>query len=76
MDLLKVEKEIKVPRKRRDSANKPGNDIDDILFILTTLDEKGLLNNIARFVSVNPDAMPSSRLVEGDLAFYCPNYQS
>ena len=69
---LKMEKEIKVPRRRRDSTSKPGvkasSDIDDILSIFTFLDEKKLLDNIAVFVSTNPDLMPSSRLAEGDLS--------
>ena len=72
LERLKTEKEIKVPRRRRDSTGKPGvkssADIDDILAIFTFLDEKKLLDNIAVFVSTNPDLMPSSRLAEGDLS--------
>ena len=72
VDSLKSENEINVPRRRRDSIDKPGakasNDFDDILRIFTTLDERELLDNIARFVSVSPDAMPSSQIAVGDFA--------
>ena len=70
VDSLKSENEINVPRRRRESIDKPGakasNDFDDILRIFTTLDERELLDNIARFVSVSPDAMPSSQIAVGD----------
>ena len=72
LESLKIDKEIKILRRRRDSIRKPGvkasSDIDDILFILIFLDKKKLLDDIAVFVSSSPGFMPSSRLPEGDLS--------
>lgn len=55
-----------VPR-RRSGVNKHAAEIDDILTILTTLDEKKLLNVLPRYVISSPDKIPSLRLFDGDM---------
>ena len=55
-----------VPR-RRSGANKRATEIDDILLILTTLDEKKLLDVLPRYVISSPDKIPSLRLFDGDM---------
>jgi len=42
----------------------------DILAFLQFVDECGQLSNLPRYVSNNPDKMPSCRLFEGDLRFF------
>ena len=59
MDTLKIGDSIKLPRRRRESTGV--NNIDDILTLFSILDERGLLEEIASFVSSSPDAMPASR---------------
>ena len=69
LDALKNDKTPKIVRRRRDSIGKPAvdNNVDDIMAAVTFLDENKLLDKIATFVANNPDSMPSTRLVEGDL---------
>lgn len=53
--------------KRRDGPNRLTRDVDDIISVLTFLDEQKLLNNLPRYVSDSPDRMSSLRLDDGDL---------
>jgi len=70
MDTLKTSNFPKIIRKRRNSANRPKPllDIDDIMASLTYLDEHQMWLKISQFTATSPDRMPSTRLVEGDLA--------
>ena len=55
--------------RRRDGDGRILREIDDIISILNILDEQKMLRNLPRYVSENPDNMPSIRLFEGDLKF-------
>jgi len=52
---------------RRDGEQRSAKSVDDIVTIVTFLDEKLKLNCLPRYVSVSPDAMPSIRIYDGDL---------
>ena len=69
IDGLKTTNPPKITRHRRDSVNrlKPALDIDDIIMAICYLDESQVLDKCSIFVANNPDNMPSTRLVEGDL---------
>ena len=53
--------------QRRVSDAKLQLEADDILSILTFVDEAKALDNLPRYVSSSPENMPSCRLYEGDL---------
>lgn len=55
--------------KRRDNANRLTQESDDILALLQFVDERGQLTNLPRYVSNDPDMMPSCRLLDGDMQF-------
>jgi len=48
--------------------NKCKSDMDDLFGLLTYLDEKNLNEKLPRFVAGNPDLLPSSSMVQGDMA--------
>lgn len=63
----------KLPRKRRDSANKnnaakTATDLDDIVDLLIYLDEQKFLDKLPIYVCGDPDKIPSIKLTDGDLA--------
>ena len=55
--------------KRRDNVNRLTQEAEDILALLQFVDERGQLSNLPRYVSNNPDMMPSCRLLDGDMQF-------
>lgn len=55
--------------KRRENANRLTQEADDILILLQFVDERGQLTNLPRYVSNDPDMMPSCRLLDGDMQF-------
>jgi hypothetical protein len=55
-----------IPR-RRDGENRIAREVDDILTLLITLDERKLSDYLPIYVSDGPDKMPSAHLVDGDL---------
>lgn len=54
-----------VPR-RRDGDNRLVREADDLLTLLTVLDENKLIDQLPKYVSDSPDNMPAVRLYEGD----------
>src|SRR5687768_6528487 len=64
MDISNFPKSI---RKRRDSTSNISTEFDDIIAILSFLDEHGHLDGLPLFVADHPDHIPSSKLLEGDL---------
>jgi len=52
---------------RRDCDDKATRVTDDIMLLFTCIDENKLIDQLPRYASDNPDAMPSIRLYEGDL---------
>ena len=61
--------ELKLPHipLRRDGDRRAAKTVDDIVAILTCLDENLKLKCLPRYVADSPDAMPSIRLYDGDL---------
>jgi len=55
-----------IPQRRSGEA-KLLHEADDLLLILTFVDEAKALDNLPRYVASSPDNMPSCRLYEGDL---------
>lgn len=68
-DIERINPPVKPARVpvRRDGADRIVHEADDLLSLLTFLDEQKLFSCIARYVSDSPDNMPSTRLYEGDL---------
>jgi hypothetical protein len=54
--------------KRRGEANRSTQEVDDIFALFQFLDERGQLSKLPRYVSSDPDSMPSTRLFEGDMS--------
>jgi hypothetical protein len=50
--------------KRRDGPNGLARDVDDIISVLTFLDEQKLFSALPRYVSDSPDSTPSLRLFD------------
>ena len=65
-DDLKIDNFPNIARRRRASLTKGNNDLDDIITALLFMDENGARDRLPRFVSTDPDRIPSVRLVEGD----------
>ena len=61
-------KSVKIPRRRKDSIGRSASEVDDILSIITHLDEEKKLESLPIYVSSNPDNMPTVKLTDGDLA--------
>ena len=55
-----------IPQRRSGEA-KLQHEVDDLLLILTFVDEAKAIDNLPRYVASSPDNMPSCRLYEGDL---------
>ena len=55
-----------IPLRRTNEA-KLLHEADDILSLLTFVDEAKVFDNLPRYVSASPDNMPSCRLYEGDM---------
>jgi hypothetical protein len=70
-DVLKLEITETLPYtpQRRDGENRVKLEIDDIFTLINFLDERKMLNNLPKYVTSCPDAIPSIRLFEGDLSF-------
>ena len=68
-DVSKLTTLVNLPHipKRRDGGNRLAKEVDDIVSIITIVDEQGLLNNLPRYAVDNPDNMPSLRLFDGDM---------
>lgn len=57
-----------VPRRRSgDGESRVSREIDDIIAILTGLDEHKSLSKLPMYVAASPESMPSVRLFDGDL---------
>jgi len=69
-DIKDIDLNVEVPHipERRDGESKAVRTVHDIFTILTFLDENLKIDQLPRYVADNPDAMPSARLYDGDLA--------
>jgi hypothetical protein len=54
--------------QRREGETRSVLEIDDIFKVIDFLDELKLLHQLPKYVTDNPDSMPSIRLFEGDLS--------
>jgi len=52
---------------RRSGEDRLAREVDDIFTLITYLDESRMISSLPKYVSDDPDGMPSSRLYEGDL---------
>jgi len=61
--------DIKLPHipLRREGESRTAKTLDDIITVLTCLDENLKLKCLPKYVSDSPDAMPSIRIYDGDL---------
>jgi len=55
-----------IPTKRC-GEERLAKEVDDICALIAYLDESGMVSSLPKYVSDDPDGMPSSRLYEGDL---------
>ena len=53
--------------QRRDSEARLSRELDDLFALYVFLDEHRSINKLPKYVSDNPDAMPNTRLYEGDM---------
>ena len=69
-DVTSMNLDITLPHipERRDGDSKAVRIVDDLFTMLTFLDENFKLSQLPCYVADSPDAMPSSRLYEGDLS--------
>ena len=67
IEALQIDKFPKMIRRRKDLANRTAIEAEDILVMLTRLDEVKAMDRLPLFVSVDPDKMPSAKLREGDM---------
>lgn len=63
---LSIENLPNIPR-RRDGEQRTAHEMEDIMSIITAVDESKAIDSLPIFVSDSPDKMPSVHLVEGDL---------
>jgi hypothetical protein len=71
-DKIQVDKKLPRVVVRRDSDvdRRTLKDVDDILLLATVLDERGLLNQLPRYVIDKTDRIPTFRLEEGELSYF------
>ena len=69
-DVVGMELNVDLPhiRRRRDGELMVSRNVEDLLTVLTFLDENLKLNELPCYVTNKPDSMPSARLYEGDIA--------
>ena len=69
-DITGMNLDIDLPHipERRDGDSKAVRIVDDLFTMFTFLDESLNISNLPSYVAYSPDAMPSSRLYEGDLS--------
>jgi len=68
-DIKSLATSVKLPHipQQRQGDNRIVREINDIITILTRLDEHKLIDQLPRYCASGPDEMPSSRICEGDL---------
>jgi len=67
--LLQLTDKLPYIPRRREGDSRTAREVDDIFTLIYYLDERKLLCGLPRYVTDNPDSMPTMRLFEGDLSF-------
>lgn len=67
--LIKMDVNFPHIPKRRDCANRLDRELDDILSILSLLDERKKLSSLPRYAITDPDNVPPLKLFDGDMKF-------
>ena len=67
-DKIELDGKPRLP-KRQDGDNRKVREIDDIIQLVTYLDEQKVLDQLPKYVADSPDSMPYLRIVDGDLRF-------
>ena len=62
-------------RRRRDCENRDQREVDDIFTMFTTLDERGAIKQLPRYVYDNSDYVPSARLEDSDMRVLLSNLE-
>jgi hypothetical protein len=68
VDKLLLDKWHKPARRRKDSINRVNLEIDDLLNVISVVDNNKILDKLPVFVSSDPDKMPTIKLTDGDLS--------
>jgi len=68
-DVIALNTAVKLPHisQHRDADGRVMREVDDIVSLLSCLDENKLIDKLPRYVASGPDSMPSMRLYEGDM---------
>ena len=68
-DVVNINLESILPHipRRRDGDGRLQKEVDDLMLIITCLDEHKAIDKLPKYASESPDNMPSLRLYEGDL---------
>jgi len=69
VNLIKTSEKILYVSRRREGDNKTNRELDDIFTLINFLDEQKLIQYLPKYVTDNPDNIPSTRLFESDLSF-------
>lgn len=75
VDSIRHEINLQHIPERREGQNRADRIVDDIFVILSCLDENLKLDCLPRYVSDNPDMMPSIRLYEGDMVVLMKSFE-
>jgi len=69
LDDVEALKEVKLPHipRRRDGDGRISREVDDLIAIFNLLDDKKSIELLPKYVSDDPDNMPSIRLFDGDM---------
>ena len=69
LDDVEALKEVKLPHipRRRDGDGRITREVDDLIAIFNLLDERKSIELLPKYVSDDPDNMPSIRLFDGDM---------
>jgi len=60
---------------RRDGDGRLEKEVNDIMLLIAYADEQKLIDKLPKYVSDNPDDMPSLRLYDGDMNIIVKKYQ-
>ena len=68
-DIEALKSSVRFPHvpQRRDGEARLAREADDLIALFNCLDEHKLLDSLPRYVSADPDRIPSTRLFEGDM---------
>jgi len=75
INLIETNERIPYVSKRREGDNKTVRELDDIFTLINFLDEQKMIQYLPKYVTDNPDNIPTTRLFEGDLSFIVKKFE-